>query len=279
MSRNIEIPGYETFVPNCLWRRKSKPVIRGRDNQEVLATELFYLVKIDIPTNEQVVDLIRKGAKNFKSGKVEEKLGDLLKYLGPKSIKKLEYGDKDYIKHLETHFPETPFINPGETRLFIGNGVIPDELLNPLEKGIYDSNEQARTDAIDRASLRCKDISMLFEDNSLPNKKTVDALLKHKVKECNLFRQLGDDYKTHAEFVEKIDLVYKLLKSERNRKELKDDSDILLRKTAFLTLRNIINCSYSQGVGIIHIDSLTEIIGSALEAVNKKSYGCDFSLN
>ncbi len=279
---DIELPRYETVIPNELFREKKK-LTSYLENTSGETVDILWLQRFRVPTRDEVIEFIQKSAREIDLASLEESVSNdgiktYLRTLPETEIEGIANGRKDSIDHFKEHFPKGDLQN-GETYLEVVNGTTNSKILHDVYK-----------------KRKCLDFPAtwgfaihLSESGNLPDKQELEYLLARGVRDSDAFQLKGDfgDYQTAAN---QVRIVGNALNSPEIFAKTRDVSKSFLEGIASSNVQEVSSCLgignlMGGGLGIVlgsELGGLGDILQQVLENQEEQEnpyFGSDPSLN
>jgi hypothetical protein len=179
MTGSIEIPGYETLIPNSTWGRRAKPIINCSET-----TQILQLARYTIPTKEEILRFIQYNAEQYTSlgegGNADEiPLLSFLEQLPFTEILRINGNQKGIMGRLGSHYPRNEF-QEGRAYLQFSSGIMPDNVLEEYRGPIEERGALIYSILLDQEGFQSGHFNIrLNGKNTLPGQLEIEALLEN----------------------------------------------------------------------------------------------------
>jgi|SRR3989344_2059199 len=287
---DINLPPYKTILPNEVFGRKAEPLVDIMVG-EVPTTLVARLTRFKIPTEDEIIDLIVKYARetDIHSLGNEGSEDDLAKthfmrLLPVPEIIDIAKKDKDSLQHLRRHYSKSDLWS-GRSYIGVLSGTVPNRVLDAA-KELLEKDSEVYEKAIRQAGACEWNLTVRLEENgALPNSLELEYLLNRGVRESDVFSAHGD-FKNYQTVANQVRLIYGALNSPKIITGITDRSYQFLEESAEKTIKETAQCIASKDV----MGGLAGIIGQILGSMGveeqeeqrepqRKSRGGDCSLN
>lgn len=279
MGKSIQIPGYKVLIPNSTWSKKTEPITRPGTEEKFPATRIMNLMRYTIPTEDKVIDLIQQAARDFNSNpdkyniSGEVSLLEYMKRLPSCEIERIAEGAENSIEHLKEHYPDKNY-QSGRVYLQVSNGDMADEVLKKAEGLIKKVGSTIYPYLIIRAGVNDWYLTIrLNEKETLPDRLEMDYLIDRGVKNCDVFRIMGN-YGDYQNAANQVRLLYNSLFSSDIVRKINDQSDHFLRSKAALTINETAKC-ISRGMMSPSLGGLVESLKQGIGVIVDMTNGSD----
>ncbi len=288
MTNTIEIPTYEALIPNSTYGRKTEPVRNPVSEEMAPATQILQLSRYVIPCEDEIINLIQSAARDFttrstawenQTSQEEIPLTEFIKMIPLDEVKRISEGSKDALSHLRSHCTKGTY-QTGRTYLQFNNGVIPNEVLDPLKEIIRENGAIHYREIVSRIGINEWYLSVrLNNKDGFPNKLELEYLLDRGVRDCDVFRVNGD-YGNYQTAANQLRSLYDILNSPTNIRKITDYSDYFLKSKAATTIKEVATC-------LIARNAISNLAGSLMgmpteprtRGINFGHHGGGYSLN
>jgi len=251
----IELPGYKSIVPNEVY---GKSVASFKHPNPIIgktrAAYLIRLVRYKTPSNEDIIEFIRKSGKEIGQSPLPlslEELSDpsdnghdtssLLRQLPPNELNEIAKGNPKSIKHLKDHIPKDN-TRPGIEYVEIAYGYFPPELLvtsNELMEREGIESYRKRVDSMRTKGwiLRMK----LAENGSLPCLSELEYLVQRGVRDSDVLLATGE-YGDYEIVADQVKLIHAALCYPETIHQLMDSSHVILKRKAAFIITGLSMC-------------------------------------
>lgn len=248
--KNIKLPGYKTILANEVFGKETKP-LRRNSGEKVPATELIHFIKSRIPTENEVIEFIRKNAREvalIDRETIEESGVDSISYflglLNETELEGIISGNEEIISHLKRHCPKESFPE-GTTYLKAFNGIVPTDILGKAKELAKSKGSTVYGRVIKTIRVQNWTLTMMVGENGLyPSPEEVEYLIGYGITNSNVFNAEGD-FQEYQTIVDKLRMFYSVLNSQELIDKIPDSSKKSLRVTSEMTLH-----TFSRGLTI-----------------------------
>jgi hypothetical protein len=232
---NIKLPTYSTIMPNMVFGRTVDP-IKTPDGKSITATQISRLARFKVPSENDVIDFIKKAANDITSN---QPLQLLLMLLPGIEVERIKGSNELSLQHLRNHCPYD--LEEDRTYLEVLSGIVPTEILERARMvNILKVGEDELYQGIikklgrDEWSLRIR----LSEEGMFPEASELEHLLDKKVRDSSPLSIEGNS-KNYSDIASHARLLYNI---SGLMSYIRDYSDQFMKSRACLTVKDAVTC-------------------------------------
>ncbi len=245
MTNSIQIPGYETVVPNMWWR---KDLHGGKQSMSVFLRMLKYAV----PDKEQIVLCVKERAakanyehlkKIQKNEAIKTPVETALSILPEEVLEEFKKGNPKFYKHL-AHHVEYGIEQPGRTYLDMDRWTIPTavfEMARDFPDRTLETEDDQFTSMMHKYGEKERGFLMMLEGHAkLPEIGRMKSLLEAQVRTSRQF-STGCRYDDYEKLARDVRQIYEALGATGVGK-VHDNSDDYLQVRGLGAVGNTWDC-------------------------------------
>jgi hypothetical protein len=250
MDKEMKFPGYDIILANSIFGKEGQGLESLILPIKLPTTDVLLLSKYSVPTKKQVCNYIQNSIKNLElmvhnkndsEKEWHDYLSNSIKEIPKKEVINLVKGDKDSMKHLESHCELGDHV-PGKKYLYALMQDIPSPALDSLvsaynTKGLFLLSNSLSSINKNRNAFQMQ----LNKDGSLMDENELKYLLDRGVRNSDVLK-IECDREEYLDAVKNLELIYSVLNSSGNINNLKDDSKMFLIYEAVGTLSGFGSC-------------------------------------
>ncbi|GEM_PF-4879820 len=246
MPKTIKLQGYEAVVPNHVYKRPIDPIEEPESGKKYPSTQILYLHRYKMPTDNEVVEVIQRAASTLTSGRSSRRRGadkfeSIDRALGKLSesyVEAIARGEERPLAHLREHFPRS-HCKPGVDYLRVHNVDVSNQSLDEARE-LRGGEPDFYDELINKIGVHRWELITRLDKLRFPSLSELEGFLAREVRSCDLFeadRHYGDYGQVRAQISE-LSRVF----GKGTVQQVQDTSEKYLLGRAAETVKYLVYC-------------------------------------
>lgn len=283
MTKNVEIEGYKTIVPNGVWNRDAGKVTVA--SVDVPVRELFIAYQYVSPLQADVFGLIQSVANDYNTGNLaaapkrqsgivadEDALREILGGFSPDELKLIASGDNAVFEHFKKHYAVNNE-HSGSRYLTVQTALVPEKAVDTMPDDFKAVGVLAYDSLLNHLGKDKLSIRIMLGKNTLPDESKMQSRLEDKARETKTISvvPITADYQVVKD---QVNFVYASFGSAETLGKVVDLSKSVKVSTAARTMDETSKCLRQQRppqIMALGPEQLDDLLGGLMGKKGKRA--------